>query len=65
MKKIILNLFLLNFIIVLSVTGRDVISFNDGWSFKKGPFTKSATLLTDDQVGGSMAGSDDPTHMEC
>ncbi|MBB4034246.1 beta-galactosidase [Dysgonomonas hofstadii] len=52
MKKIILNLFLLNFIIVLSVTGRDVISFNDGWSFKKGPFTKSATLLTDDQVGG-------------
>jgi len=52
MHKSILSLLLLIFICTHNIVGRDVTSFNDGWAFKKGPFSKSAAVLVDDWTGG-------------
>lgn len=49
MKK---NLILLLTLLSLTSFARDVISFNDGWSFKKGPFVHSAAQLTTNNLAG-------------
>jgi len=52
MQKQILSLLLLIFIFTQNITARDITSFNEGWSFKKGPFNKSASSLTVDHLQG-------------
>ena len=54
MKKTIVIL-LFHLIAITAVLGRDVKSFNDGWSFKKGPFVHSAAVLSSNIMGGKWA----------
>lgn len=54
MRKL-LNILILSFLFLgtaVSLQGRDVTSFNDGWSFKKGPFNVSAGLLNQSFMAG-------------
>lgn len=51
MKKIILTLFLTHICFAFTFS-RDTKPFNDGWSFKKGPFTSSAAILSSNMMGG-------------
>lgn len=40
------------FFVSISVSARDVKGFNDGWSFKKGPFQESDAVFRVDYLGG-------------
>ena len=46
MKKLTLNLLLFVFVCISPLIGRDVTCFNDGWSFRKGPFINGTTLFS-------------------
>ncbi|MFV0505912.1 MAG: glycoside hydrolase family 2 protein [Bacteroidales bacterium] len=46
-----LSIFVL-LVLVLSLQARERISFNDGWSFKKGPFQKNNSVLSSNLMGG-------------
>ncbi len=51
MKKIILTTSLFIFVWTVALS-RDTKLFNDGWSFKKGPFSTSASTLSSNIMGG-------------
>ena len=56
------TLFLWIALLMLGISGtigaREVASFNDGWEFKKGPFSKEALQAV-------LAGGIHPTYLEC
>ncbi len=51
MRRILLSL-ILCCTILTSVSAREVTPFNNGWSFKKGPFNNSPAILSTNYIGG-------------
>lgn len=45
-------------------SARDVISFNTGWQFKKGPFSTDP-MRASAQMGRQVGGSDNSPYLEC
>ena len=61
------TLFLWIALLMLGISGtigaREVASFNDGWEFKKGPFSRSVAGCTEMEF--RLAGGIHPTYLEC